>query len=135
LANMASAISALYSLGYTLAEDDNPLGEYMEEDRASDKSSPDILRHRHRQMYGFENVHQNGNQNGNQHFDMAHATHAMPPVSSYAAMIAGIGLNLSAVSVPLCLSVCLFPPDRTQVCHSFVSLPVLLCLRKNCCRG
>jgi len=106
LANMASAISALYGLGYTLAEDDHLEG--MEEDHASDKSSPHILHHRH--MYGgFENVHHNGHHHYNMGPTAGHG-HPTPPMSSYAAMLAGIGLNLTAVSFlpPLCRSNGLF---------------------------
>ena len=95
---MATAITALYGLGYTLADDDH--GDHMEEDRASDKSSPDILR---RHMHGgFENVHHNGGH----HYGMGPtAGHPVPPMTPYATMLAGIGLNLTAVSIP--------PPHQT----------------------
>lgn len=94
LANMATAITSLYGMGYTLAEDESSHCEIMDEDRGSDKSSPDV--HRHRQLAGA--------------FDPAHqlfspATSLLqPPVpagSQYAAMLAGIGLNLTAVGSPL----------------------------------
>lgn len=86
---MASAISTLYGMGYTLAEDESSLGETMDEDRGSDKSSPDI--HRHRQVTGFDGGHQLYSPG------RALLPTPVPPASQYAAMLAGIGLNLTAV--------------------------------------
>ena len=93
LANMATAITALYGMGYTLAEDESSHSEMMEEDRGSDKSSPDI--HRHRQLAGaFDPAHQL--------FRPANSLQTpVPAGSQYAAMLAGIGLNLNAVSAAL----------------------------------
>ncbi len=87
---MATAITALYGMGYTLADDESIHGEMMDEDRGSEKSSPDI--HRHRQLAGaFDPAHQL--------FSPATSVlHApVPSGSQYAAMLAGIGLNLTAV--------------------------------------
>lgn len=87
---MATAITALYGMGYTLAEDESSHSEVTDEDRGSDKSSPDI--HCHRQLAGT--------------FDPAHQLFSpatsllqapVPAGSQYAAMLAGIGLNLTAV--------------------------------------
>lgn len=78
----------LYGMGYTLAEEEGS-SDMMEEDRGSDKSSPDI--HRHRSIPGWEASHP-------MYSSGAPLLPAKtPPNAQYAAMLAGIGLNLTAV--------------------------------------
>ena len=108
LANMASAITSLYSLGYTLADDELGHPDMMDEDRGSDKSSPDT--HRQRQMNAFDPAHQ--------YYSMGSALlpTQMQPASQYAAVLAGIGLNLTAVRRSSVLNLpvedCANPSDR-----------------------
>ena len=83
LANMSSAITALYGLGYTLAEKDD-----AEEDCGSDKSSPTTL---HCNMYGFGSVHHNA---GLQYNVGPAAGMLATPLTPYAAPLAGVGFNL-----------------------------------------
>lgn len=87
---MASAISTLYGMGYSLLDDESSTLECMDEDRGSDKSSPDTLRQRN--VSGFDHV--------DRLFGIKQPgiPSQVPPGSQYAAVLAGIGLNLTAVS-------------------------------------
>ena len=97
-------------MGYTLAGDESSHSEMMDEDRGSDKSSPDI--HRHRQLAGaFDPAHQLFSPATS----LLHAS--VPAGSQYAAMLAGIGLNLTAVSAASKLEVFeQFSPYFSVVC-------------------
>ena len=85
---MASAISTLYGMGYTLIDDETNTSEMLEEDRGSDKSSPDTLRQRYAPAFDH----------ATQLFGMSQsALPQLPPGPQYAAVLAGIGRNLTAV--------------------------------------